>query len=463
MIAACAAVGILVSVDEFVLRRARLRIPDSLRLREAPGMIVTPRPRPRRDAMAAEDVEADRSLGAPNGSSPFQILSLDGGGLKGLFIAAALAEIEADLQTSIVDHFDLIAGTSTGGLIALGLGAGLTPAQIVDFYVREGPRIFGSGRWFRRLWRPKHDAAGLRDALTSVFGDKLLGSSAKRLVIPSYTLDSNEVYLFKTPHHPRLVRDWKERMVDVALATTAAPTYLPVARLRNNRLIDGGIWANNPALVALGEAKSILNVALEDIRILSMGTTDEVSNLGPKLDRGGLILVGQARSRSASPCPGRRQLPHRRTPRWARPRGTHRPLCPGSWSVQTGPDRRESHPRARRGRIPEKLAQREALHWSRRRGVHPLLHHVEARIADTLPDLLAGKVVDYEQWILGWISQGVVGARQELGAWRASLSGHRGCSEPRSCACTLHARVCPEGCARSVMRERTTGAKRSHW
>ena len=222
-------------------------------------------------------------------NAPCQILSFDGGGLKGLFPAAVLAAIEDDLDCVIADHFDLVVGTSTGGLIALALGAGLRPAEIVEFYTSKGPTIFGAGRRVGRLWRSKYGAERLRAALEDVFGDRLIGSSTKRLVIPSYSLDSNDVYLFKTPHHPRLRRDHKERMVDVAMATTAAPLFLPVFRLGNNRLIDGGVWANNPTLVAVAEAKSMLVAPLDAMRVLSMGTTDDCVDLGDKLNRGGLI------------------------------------------------------------------------------------------------------------------------------------------------------------------------------
>lgn len=224
----------------------------------------------------------------------FNILSLDGGGLKGIFSASVLAELESDLGIRIADHFDLIVGTSTGGIIALGLGAGLRPADIVDFYLEHGPGIFGHGRSvIGRLRRPKHDHERLRAALVEVFGDRLLGSSSKRLVIPSYSLDTNDVYVFKTPHHTRLRRDWKETMVDVAMATTAAPTFLPASSLRNSHLVDGGVWANNPALVATTEARSLLDVPLEDIRILSLGTTEEVSSLSAKLANAGLIGWGR--------------------------------------------------------------------------------------------------------------------------------------------------------------------------
>lgn len=219
----------------------------------------------------------------------FQALSLDGGGIKGLFAASVLAEIEADLGVRLIDHFDLIVGTSTGGLIALALGLGLSAAEISEFYLSEGPAIFGSGRRWGRLFRSKHDGTELHFALSKIFGDKVLADSSKRLVIPSYSLDANDVYLFKTPHHHRLTRDWKEKVVDVAMATTAAPTFFPSFRLRNNRLIDGGIWANNPALLAVTEARSMLGVELSQMRVLSLGTTSGLSDLGPKLTNGGFL------------------------------------------------------------------------------------------------------------------------------------------------------------------------------
>jgi patatin-like phospholipase/acyl hydrolase len=218
----------------------------------------------------------------------FQILAFDGGGLKGLFAAAVLADIEEQLDVRISDHFDLIAGTSTGGLIALALGAGLRPSEIVEFYVRVGPSVFGRPRRLSRAWRPKHDQKGLRRALTEVFGARTLGSSTKRLIIPAYSLDSDDVYVFKTRHHPRLTRDHTDLMVDVALATTAAPTYLPAATLRHQRLIDGGVWANNPTLIAVAEAVSMLGIPLHQIRVLSMGATTDLRDLRDRVADGGL-------------------------------------------------------------------------------------------------------------------------------------------------------------------------------
>ena len=154
----------------------------------------------------------------------FQILSLDGGGIKGLFSAAVLAALEEDMGISITDHFDLITGTSTGGIIAIGLAIGMKPREIVSFYVKDGPRIFSPSWWkrIRHLWSAKHANAPLRNALQNVLGDKRLGDCTKRLVVPSFNLDKNEVYLFKTPHHKRLKRDWRVPLWKVAMATTAA-------------------------------------------------------------------------------------------------------------------------------------------------------------------------------------------------------------------------------------------------
>jgi patatin-like phospholipase/acyl hydrolase len=228
----------------------------------------------------------------PAGSGRFQILTLDGGGLRGIFSAAVLARLEDDLNLRITDHFDLIAGTSTGGIIALGLGLGLRPRQIVEFYTQLGPRLFqdrGRLRTARRLIRVKYAAEPLRAALAEVFGERTFGESTKRLVITSYNLGCDDVYLFRTPHLPHLKRDWRERAIDVAMATSAAPTYLPGHRLDGVRLVDGGVWANNPAMVALTEAAGPLGVPLERIRMLSLGTTTDVPHRSRRLDRGGLL------------------------------------------------------------------------------------------------------------------------------------------------------------------------------
>jgi predicted acylesterase/phospholipase RssA len=231
---------------------------------------------------------------SPLGPELFQVLALDGGGAKALFTAHVLARLEADLGVRITDHFDLITGTSAGGILALGLGAGLAPAEIVEHYTDLAERVFPRSR--RAPWRfgsralgPAYSGAVLREVLTEVLGPRLLGQSTKRLVIPSWDVQRAEVHIFKTPHHPRLRRDGRISMVDVAMATTAAPTFFEAARVDGQRLVDGGVWANNPSVVAIGEAVSMLDVSLEAIRVLNVGTVDQRTNHAERLDTGGWI------------------------------------------------------------------------------------------------------------------------------------------------------------------------------
>jgi patatin-like phospholipase/acyl hydrolase len=222
---------------------------------------------------------------------PFQVLSLDGGGIRGLFAATVLAALETDLDTRIVDHFDLMVGTSTGGIIALALGAGLSPSAIVDMYTQMGPDVFAGSHvgGLRRLFRSKFDPEPLRSALNRALGDCQLWQSVVPLVIPAYDLTSDRIYLFKTPHHERLRRDWPLGMADVAMATAAAPTLLPAYDLNGIRFIDGGVWANNPVVVGIAEAISMFGRSLGDISVLSLSTTSDLRQRHRRLDHGGMV------------------------------------------------------------------------------------------------------------------------------------------------------------------------------
>ena len=229
-------------------------------------------------------------------SDRFQILAFDGGGIKGLFSAAVLSSVEEDLGIDITDHFDLIVGSSTGGIIALGLGLGLRPRQIVDFYTKHGPAIFRglfglrwAGHWFIRKFPQQPLCKALQSS--DVFGDRKLGESKKPLVITSYNLGEDDVYLFKTPHHEDLKRDWKVPAWQVALATSAAPTYFPPCRhIDDIRHVDGGIWANNPTLVGIAEAVSMFGVPLDQIAVLNLATSDPVVKRPRRLNWAGKAL-----------------------------------------------------------------------------------------------------------------------------------------------------------------------------
>jgi hypothetical protein len=229
--------------------------------------------------------------------SRFRILSLDGGGVKGTFTASVLATLEAMTGKRMCEHFDLITGTSTGGIIAVALGLGLSAHDIVEFYCTQGPTIFLStgihrrARYFlRHLFQPKHAPQVLRDAISAVMGDQKLGESICRLVIPSYDAVRGDVRLFKTAHHPRFKQDYLLPAVEVAMATAAAPTFLPAFTGQNGlTYIDGGIWANCPATVGLIEAISVLGKQPEDIDILSIGTTTEPFHVSRGRRKGGIL------------------------------------------------------------------------------------------------------------------------------------------------------------------------------
>jgi patatin-like phospholipase/acyl hydrolase len=234
----------------------------------------------------------------PGSSRPtqrrFQVLALDGGGVRGIFTAALLAGLEEDIRRPVVDVFDLVVGTSTGGIIALALGAGLTPREILEFYVSEKGRIFPNRfgwRTLRQVFASKYGPGPLQSALQRIFEETLLGESSVPLVIPAYNLGENDVYLFKTPHADRLKRDHKVPMWAVAMATSAAPTFFPAFRLPTDhvRLVDGGVWANNPAMVGVTEAVSMFGRRPEEVRALSLGTTSSLRTRRSRLDNGGLI------------------------------------------------------------------------------------------------------------------------------------------------------------------------------
>lgn len=226
----------------------------------------------------------------PNAASAgFRILAIDGGGIKGVFAASFLAELEESLGSPLVDHFDLIAGTSTGGIIALGLGMGLSAAEILSFYETHGPKIFGKDHLgFLQQWTAaKYSSEPLKNALEEVFGSRLLGDSKTRLLIPSLNLETGNVHVFKTAHHERFVRDYKEKVVDVALATAAAPTFFPTHNLESGTpLIDGGMWANNPMGTAAVEALGVLDWPKGSIKLLGVGCTTPVTSVQDRGPRG---------------------------------------------------------------------------------------------------------------------------------------------------------------------------------
>ncbi len=234
----------------------------------------------------------------------FRILALDGGGMMGAFSASVLATYERECHArtgkGLVDHFDLITGTSTGGIIAIGLAMGASAQQILEFYSVRGPKIFprsgGVGGWLRslgNLFRPKFSPAELRKAVCDVVGDRPLSEARTRLVIPTYDTEMGQVYLFKTPHHLHCAYTREVKAVDAALATSAAPTYFPAHHVPGHgTFIDGGVWGNCPAVIGITEAISYCGQRLEDLHVLSISTTNYPFRIGERQQLGGLVGWG---------------------------------------------------------------------------------------------------------------------------------------------------------------------------
>ncbi len=210
---------------------------------------------------------------------PYKILSLDGGGIKGVFTLGVLSQFENFLGKPINNYFDLVVGTSTGGIIALGLGKGFSANDLLEFYTQMGKNIFSGNPFWNAIkhWGfSKYKNEILKKCLEQKFGETKLGESKTRLVIPSQNLDTGEIHLYKTAHHERIREDYKIKMSEIALATSAAPTYFPTFRASNGLyLVDGGIYANNPVAIAAAEAVGVLNWNSSNIHMLSIGCTNE--------------------------------------------------------------------------------------------------------------------------------------------------------------------------------------------
>ena len=236
----------------------------------------------------------------------FRILAIDGGGIKGILPAAILAECERRFLSgrSAAGYFDLIAGTSTGGIIALGLGAGMRAEEVLQIYLRHGAKIFpepwvppvpfgthlrSAYQFVRDLAMYRYDRGPLERALRDCFGNRVMGSVVHRLNIPAFD-GFNEVNVLKTPHHPDFRLDWQEELVTVALATSAAPTFFSTYRNGTRHFADGGVWANNPVMVALVDALSCFSIDRHKIDILTLGCGDQDLRMSDgQLKRGGMF------------------------------------------------------------------------------------------------------------------------------------------------------------------------------
>jgi len=217
------------------------------------------------------------------------ILTIDGGGIRGIIPAMMLAQLEKCIDRPLWEVFDLIVGTSTGGIIAAAIGAGAKngdayrPSELVDLYVENGPAIFHADLVHRieQFIRPKYSPEPLEKVLLSYFGDSELTTAKTNLLISSYDVDHQMPFFFKSSKAmTNPAYNWKLR--DIARATSAAPTYFPPIRLDNGHaaytLVDGGVCVNNPSVAGYAEARCLFPDAT-DFLLVSVGTGDRNDGL----------------------------------------------------------------------------------------------------------------------------------------------------------------------------------------
>ncbi|HCG8131167.1 TPA: cGAMP-activated phospholipase CapV [Vibrio parahaemolyticus] len=240
-------------------------------------------------------------------SNAIRVLSLNGGGVRGLFTISVLAELERILEESssektikIGDYFDLITGTSIGGLLALGLAEGKSARELKDVFYSKGDKIFPQYKWFNNPLKTIKKAFGatyktepLKEAIIEMIGEKTTFNDLnRRVMIPTVNLSTGRPQFFKTPHNPNFTRDGPLKLVDAALATSAAPTYFEPYFCEDLKayFADGGLVANNPSFVGLhevfGDMKTDFpDASYSDIHVLNVGTMGEEYALSPKILR----------------------------------------------------------------------------------------------------------------------------------------------------------------------------------
>ena len=204
----------------------------------------------------------------------FKILSIDGGGIRGIFSAHILKRIQEEIKIEFHEEFDLIAGTSTGSIISAALAINIPINTVEDMYKKNGREIFKKNplnMW--GLFKCKYKKNRLEDILRSIFKSKTLSETLTRLIIPSTDIANGCVHVFKSNYCNDFVRDKNVELTSAVLSSCSAPVYFNPNKVNEYLLADGGLWANNPALVALSEALGKrLNIKKKNIRILSIGT-----------------------------------------------------------------------------------------------------------------------------------------------------------------------------------------------
>ncbi|WP_166839766.1 CBASS cGAMP-activated phospholipase [Rheinheimera pleomorphica] len=204
------------------------------------------------------------------------MLCLTGGGYRGLYTAAVIRSLEKEFDTEIKKQCDCIAGTSIGGIIAIGLALGKSSDDIITAFQTYKADIFKSKGWYHNyLYSSRYTNDGLKKAINAIFGDfaqktmqDLKARSGIDLLITTVELNTGKTLLINT-----IDDDYKSWTLEqVALATSAAPTFFPAFTRSKIRYIDGGVICNMPDIVAAQTYSRMRAVSLDEINILSIGT-----------------------------------------------------------------------------------------------------------------------------------------------------------------------------------------------
>ncbi|HEY0916938.1 MAG TPA: CBASS cGAMP-activated phospholipase, partial [Solimonas sp.] len=179
--------------------------------------------------------------GGSEATPEFHILALSGGGYRGLYSARILADIEQHIGASVATRFDLLAGTSIGGILAMALALEVPAERMVTLFERHGDAIFRKRRSLFGLWRSPYTQQALADLLRQdeLFGQRTLDHVRHPVIVPAINYSTGRPVVFKTPHHSNFFRDCHHQLVDIAMATSAAPGYFPRHVFNDNQYVDG--------------------------------------------------------------------------------------------------------------------------------------------------------------------------------------------------------------------------------
>jgi patatin-like phospholipase/acyl hydrolase len=235
----------------------------------------------------------------------FNVLALSGGGYRGLYTISVIEEFQRKSHGKFIEKFDLLCGTSIGGIIALALSAGKSPAEIKKFFLERGQDIFsprfpynlmtekirdlafrmpGAGMFFGT----RYSAASLKKALDDLFGNLEMKDLKIPVIIPTINFTKGSGQFYKAKTNRSLIHDAHKKVVDVALATSAAPLFFPMHNMENGVHVDGGLFGNSPGLFGVHEAVHFMKAKEKNICLLSIGSLSSKYTVskGANLNRG---------------------------------------------------------------------------------------------------------------------------------------------------------------------------------